>query len=527
VVDFTQYQPPGVYVQDTTTPLVNSTGSEATAVCLIGGSVGYQSWVEVINLDWDPTANSGAGAGVGVALSHRGVYMSSSSGGTSHTSSAIAAPVVTRAATGVVLVEGTDYSLSFDTTGGGGVANGVAYVTALASGLDGVAVVVAYNYADTSYTSPKLFTNYGDLAAAYGTPLALAAPANPNTSQVISPLSLAAKVAFENGATEVLTVALDPSISVLRDAFNDAYAKVETDFRVGTVVPILVEATPTTATTTLANVENLASDLRVHCVNASNEGFPRVGVFGATAGMLNTLGTAPAGSADFIALSAAVGNKRVMQAYPNVLNLYNGNTNSNIEVDGSYLAVAYAAQLANKGVHQGLTRVSVNSFSGIPARVQKLQTKSFKDSLSRAGVAVAEINRQNVLVCRHGVSTDVSSVLTREFSITRQNDALYYLLYDGIDRTGMVGGPITVDTVLSVKGVVVGILENAKANQIIVDYQAPAVRQQVLPTGDPTSIEVKFAWLPAVPLNYIVVSYAIDLNTGAYADITPATTGSP
>lgn len=522
MVDFTQYQPPGVYVQDTTTPLISTTGSDPSAICIIGASIGYQTFSEAITLIWNADGDPDP-IGVPVALTQRGAYLSGSSGGTAHHNAAIPAPIVTKVSDGTVLTEGTDYSLSLDTTGGGGVANGVAYITPLLSA-DGIAVVVVYNYADSSYTATQVFTDFDDLAAVYGVPLVQTSPANPNASQVNSPLSLAAQIAFQNGAGQVLTVALDPSQSNLRDAFQSAYDQIETDSRVGIVVPILMEVSPTTATTTLANTEQLAEDLDTAVNNATNEGFPRIGIFGVCAGLQNTGATGAAGQADFIAVAASVADQRAVMAYPNALNLYNGNTNQTIVVDGAFLAAAYAGQLSANGVEQGLTRETINSFTGIPATIQQLQTKTFKDALSKGGVAVTEINRQNVLVCRHGVSTDMTSVLTREVSVTRQNDALYYLLLDGIDAAGLIGSPITLGTVLAVKGVVTGILEAAVNNQIIVDYQDAAVRQQALPSGDPTAIEVKFAWLPALPLNYIVVSFAIDLNTGDYTDLTTTST---
>jgi hypothetical protein len=56
-------------------------------------------------------------------------------------------------------------------------------------------------------------------------------------------------------------------------------------------------------------------------------------------------------------------------------------------------------------------------------------------------------------------------------------------------------------------------------------YNNLAVRQQTAPSGDPTVIECKFAYQPAIPLNYITVSFSIDLSSGAVtsAATTPTT----
>ena len=76
---------------------------------------------------------------------------------------------------------------------------------------------------------------------------------------------------------------------------------------------------------------------------------------------------------------------------------------------------------------------------------------------------------------------------------------------------------LTIDREGRVKGIVTGILETAKTEGIIRDYPILQVRQQSLPGGNPTAIEVQFAWQPFLPLNYILVTFAIDLSTGEVA----------
>jgi len=47
-----------------------------------------------------------------------------------------------------------------------------------------------------------------------------------------------------------------------------------------------------------------------------------------------------------------------------------------------------------------------------------------------------------------------------------------------------------------------------------VSYTGLTVSQSAYPGGDPTVISVSFSYAPAVPLNYIQVTFAIDLSTG-------------
>ncbi len=60
-------------------------------------------------------------------------------------------------------------------------------------------------------------------------------------------------------------------------------------------------------------------------------------------------------------------------------------------------------------------------------------------------------------------------------------------------------------------------LEHAVLTGTIVAYTGLAVRQRSL---DPTVIEVKFSYLPAYPLNYIVISFSVNVATGATEGLT-------
>jgi hypothetical protein len=71
-----------------------------------------------------------------------------------------------------------------------------------------------------------------------------------------------------------------------------------------------------------------------------------------------------------------------------------------------------------------------------------------------------------------------------------------------------------------VKSALTSILEQAKLAEVIVDYQDLKVRQQTLPGGDPTVMECKFSYSPAVPMNYITVQFQLNLTTGEVADET-------
>jgi hypothetical protein len=161
-----------------------------------------------------------------------------------------------------------------------------------------------------------------------------------------------------------------------------------------------------------------------------------------------------------------------------------------------------------------LTHKTVQGFSAITASVLKTLTPTNKDTLAKGGVALVEPDRQGRLRVRHGVTTNFGGgILTREISLVRVQDGLYNLLQDTMENSGLIGIPITDATALQVKSVVSGALETAKnTNALIVDYNSLAVRQQSPPSGDPTVIDVRFAYRPPWPLNYILVSFTVDTS---------------
>jgi hypothetical protein len=141
-------------------------------------------------------------------------------------------------------------------------------------------------------------------------------------------------------------------------------------------------------------------------------------------------------------------------------------------------------------------------------------TKSFMDLLSKSGVLVLQRDRAGRLSVRHGITTDVSSMTTREISIIRIADTLFQNIQQGMDNANLIGEPIDEEMPTRVKGALQGILESARLDDVIVAWDNLVVRQQSSTSGDPSVIECKFSYKPAVPLNYIAVSFTIDLTAG-------------
>lgn len=478
MVDFSKYNPPGVYVDEVLTPQTTPVSGIPNVPAIVGPSRGYRIHTERVTLN-GTTA---------VELAKLGIDTTT---------------IEVTSLDGTVYAETTDYT--FTQTEGADATPSYTYdnpttLTRVATGsiADGETVYVSYRYTDEQFIQPQRFTDIDSVALMYGDAIDLA------TGDITSPLTLGARIAFQNGAPEVFCL---PTLSAQVTAvspgeLSGVYPKLETIPEVGVVVPLPVGVTGTPGSP--GDAQMVATDLENHVQSASDAGYFRVGIIGHDANS----------TVEPDSLAKAVASQRVVQAYPNRLNYYNGQTNQNIEVGGYYLAAAYAGQLTRRQPQWPLTKRNIRSFASLPNAVAQSLTTSTKNRYSEAGVAVTELTRDGRLVVRHGVTTDPSNVMTRELSLVRARDTLMQNLETTVERSGLIGTPIDQDTVFRVKGTVAGVLETAVETGLVVSYRDLKARQT---TTDPTVIEVKFAYQPSYPLNYIVVAFTVDVQTGEFA----------
>lgn len=489
VQDFAHgYAPPGVYIEEVVTPLASTSGLPPTLVAIVGPSVGYRSGSEQFTLATSPVWR----------LAKKGVD------GTTI--------VVTRVDTGAV-VSPADYVV---TTTSSPSTNQDFYTDVARAGGGSLSVdtpvFIAYHYAEPTYYDPARYTTYEDVKDAYGEPLNLTPPSLGQVGYlgVTSPISLAAKVAFENGAGELVLCATTPpgsgattsgAISTARKAaLVAAYAKIATNYAVSIVVPL-------TDGVIAADAAGVGVDLATHLNAASADGYYRTGLLGLDPGV----GTAP----DTLVSGGGFRSKRLALVYAGSqgMSYYNGGSLQYLSLGHQYLAAALGGRAAALPVQKALTHEPVRSFTGVTGAAP---TTSAKNQYAAAGVMIVEVDRVGQLVVRHGLTTDTTSINTKELSVVRARDALVALCETGLNTSGLIGQPIDTTTSLTVKSVVSGLLEHAVIVGTIVGYTGLAVRQRSI---DPSVIEVKFAYQPAYPLNYLVVSFSINVATGTTEDL--------
>lgn len=469
------YTPPGVYIDENAQPVPNLASVVAlppSRVALVGPSIGYMTYTESVQLTGTTP----------VTLTKKGIDT---------------ATVVVTGLDGTVLNNGGDYDLAQT---GSPAEEATTTITRDAGGTitSGAVVYVAYRYTDSAFYEPYMSTDWDEIQSRYGTAVTAGA--------VTSPLSLAAKIVIENGAREIICVPTKGSTptSVTAAQIEAAYSSLEGRDDVGIVVPLPVGISGTDVTP--GDTTNIGLDLKAHVELATSNGNYRVGAFGFDAAAQRT----------YDSVATATASKRVMLAYPNVLEWYNGYTNSVMELGSMYLACAYAGMMASRSAQIPLTRKQVRSFSAIPSRIRSSMTSSVKNALADAGVAITEQQSDGSLVVRHGITTDPTNVLSREMSIVRAKDTKIRLVNQAIERSGIVGSPMDAEAPVRLRSIVEGALQQAVQGQIIVGYSNLAVR---VSPGDPTALEVKYAYQPAYPLNKVMVSFAINTVTGNIQEI--------
>ncbi len=474
MVEFnTTYRPPGVYVEEEQTPVVPTVGTTTQVVAIVGPSRDYRTFAETVVLTGTTP----------VALSKLGIVGSSVR--------------VTSLDGGTLYVVGDDYDLAAGDgeDGDEDTLDDTLTIARDATGdiTGGASVRVSYQFTDAAFYEPVLMSDFEDVKDFYGQPF------NTETGEIISPLSMAAKLAFDNGARQIILVAVPGTSTVTRNELSAGYAKLGSLTQVGIVVPLPVGITGTDNAP--GDVITTGQDLATHGENSTEDGYGRIGVYGVESDV----------TIDPSDIAAGINSSRVMLAHPNRMSFYNGYANQVVEVPGYYLAAAYAGRLVSQPSQMPLTRKDVRGFSGIPSDILATMTKTVKDAWSNAGVAVLELSRQRQLVVRHGVSTDPSTIVTREVSVTRAKDEMIRTIDDTLESARLIGTPINSQTVFQVKGIVAGVMESLVLAGTIESYRNLKGR---LKAGDPQIVEIKFEYRPAYPLNYIVVSFSIDTSTG-------------
>lgn len=482
-LDFSQYQPPGVYTYAFPGPQLAINSVVPRAVGIIGQAIGYMSYTQTIIINPDTNDTT---PGPTQTLANAGINTSTLTVVNPNT----LAPYTLNTDYTVVLISGST-----------GTANALYAIERVISGhiAPGDYIQVSYQFTDVAYYTPYTFYQYSDMVAAYG------APYNLNTGTIQSGLTLMGQFAFLNGAYQVVACAVQstngPGNATVGDYTNTLAQLADND-----LVAVVV---------TDSGQQPLQQFIQEHVDQQSANKFERRAILGLDGS------TTPVSSSQRIIDAQAIGDQRVMMVSPATFTYYAPEISNTVTLGGQYMASCLAAITVAQsgGFAMPLTRKKPTGWS----TVAEIESTGQKNMEASQGLCVVEQTRTRQVQVRQGLSTDPTSLLTREWSIVGQQDAMVYTLRAYLESDNLIGQPIYPYTLQNVKGSAEAALQSLIVNGTIVDYTGLTCRQLLT---NPDVLEVSFQWLPAFSLNYIVCTFSITLSTGSTTTNTGTTSNA-
>jgi hypothetical protein len=177
-------------------------------------------------------------------------------------------------------------------------------------------------------------------------------------------------------------------------------------------------------------------------------------------------------------------------------------------VGAQFVAAAIAGMIASRPVSSSLTKKSVSGFMEVSPWASGLSKQDQDDDASNGLMVIAQ--NKGLITVRHSITLATDAAARRELSVVRAKHRLIESVRDTLDRQ-IIGNLIADENApFVVSSAVSGVLAELLQQRDIVDYGPPSARLLSL---EPTTIQVKFSYRPAFPVNYIDVSFSLDLTT--------------
>jgi len=301
-------------------------------------------------------------------------------------------------------------------------------------------------------------------------------------------------MAFQNGASEIVLLA---SATTADTDIASALSKLESDESIQMIGVV-------------SGGTSVHAALSAHLTAMGSQGRFRMGVVG------RDTTTVPLTSQQ-LRDSQAYNNEALMMVSPGSFKTVNPVSGREVVVGGQYAAAGVIGMFAARDVHIPLTRKTLAGFTGLGEK--RTATEMALDSA--AGLMVIE-EKNNVLRVRHGLTTAYANVNTRESSVVRAKYDMALRLRNTLD--GIVGMVTPVqDAPGVVASLVSGVLGQLVSEGTISTFRN--VKSRVL-ASDLTTVEVKYEYTPAYPINNINVIFTINTQTGDFNTTDTTNSGS-
>jgi len=340
----------------------------------------------------------------------------------------------------------------------------------------------SYKYAKQDFT-PRLYTKFNAVEAAFG------------ELDPTNPLTLACYLAMTNGSIlvglkqvkkdELMVNGEYTQASVV--AYRDAVDEMGGTFASGTTPDILVPLRGDSLELYqyMARHANIQSSIRYKS--------ERTVIAGVGAGTKRK---------DVQAWAGAIKETRFRLLYPDMAYLTITDAFGNDQrhlVDGTFVAAAWAGSIVapTKDVATPWTNSRIFGFDSLARTSDAVQ----KNQLAVAGITVLE-DIPNALKVRHGLTTDMSNIVTKTPTVIQIADEVQQLARTALDS--FVGVKFLPSITSQIEGKLAMVLKELVRKDIIAGYTG--ITANVNP-DDPTVAEISAAYQPVFPLLYLVVTF--------------------
>ena len=352
---------------------------------------------------------------------------------------------------------------------------------------DGESVAIEYAYQDDDYGIPQIVSSYAEMASVFG------AAWDVNTGDIVSPLSMATYLAFQNGAPYVYVCPVrgtvngsDMSVTYSPSAWEEAFTALSRIDGIDIVVPITDDVTSLSFAT--AHVVQMKANM--------DERVLIVGLDGTSDNVTDST---------LLARARGFSSADVWLVGPGTFRFRNPIRNTIDVVPGYYMAAAVGGYNSSVPQYTPLTRKIVSGFYS----ANEYATKLSKTNLCANGVMyVDEVNGQMRIL--HGTSTNVASIVPRETNITLCKYFIIKSLRETFEE-GYVGELITNTTLANVEATVFALLTDMVEDNYMYSFDQLSVSVN---SNIPTQVDISFIYRPVFSMNYIQISFAIDTSTG-------------
>ncbi len=356
----------------------------------------------------------------------------------------------------------------------------------------------SYTYTTVAPGNLYTFNDYNSAANLFGQPFVYSG-SNP---VINSPASLAAFLAFQNGAPQVSLYNIVSTSGSLADFLSAVQSFVGID-SFDIMVPLVYDNSYNTGPSgpLFDGITNFLD------AQANNGIFQRA--------FLGLDSSVPSAMTIPINITTDINSSRIsIVNLPTVnynpgFNSATGTTTGVISINGYYVAAALAGAWASRPPQIPLTNQKVDGFVGISNQL----TSSQETTLQSYGVLVVAQKRDGSMYVRHGLTTNTNNWLTQEISISSVGDYVANNFRTNFVNSNLIGQALTTGVIGAINSLALGLLNELKSAGIIMGYTNLTIVQDV---NDPTRVLISFLYSPTIPLNYINMNIAINTANGAF-----------